>query len=275
VLPDYRVRQRDVLLEIARAITQELDLPRLLDRILRYAVEMLGGKAGLIALCDPPAHSAAPRGAWHMAAVFGLKPAFVRVLEPLLKDLPSGGDPQTAVLPELDKRLRQVTRAASLGLLTSLGLPMVAREEAVGVVFVFRDFEGGFGADERGLLQSFADQAAIAVANARAFTQVTRRSVAWMPSLKLPPKGSPRPRQSHPALQSGPAAPQRFRAAGGTGRPSRPDSRCPSRSGTPLEQAQAGRLAALRSATLYVEHLVRQDGSQIAAGISLRAGLRP
>ena len=33
-LPDFRVRQRDYLLEIARAITQELDLDKLLKRIL-------------------------------------------------------------------------------------------------------------------------------------------------------------------------------------------------------------------------------------------------
>ena len=31
MLPDFRVRQRDYLLEIARALTQELDLDKLLD----------------------------------------------------------------------------------------------------------------------------------------------------------------------------------------------------------------------------------------------------
>ena len=33
MLPDFRVRQRDYLLEIARAITQELDLEKLLARM--------------------------------------------------------------------------------------------------------------------------------------------------------------------------------------------------------------------------------------------------
>ncbi len=52
MLPDYRTRQRDYLLEIARAMTQELDLEKLLERILRLSVEILAGQAGLIALQD-------------------------------------------------------------------------------------------------------------------------------------------------------------------------------------------------------------------------------
>ena len=43
MLPDFRVRQRDYLLEISRAITQELDLDKLLERILYVSAEMLAG----------------------------------------------------------------------------------------------------------------------------------------------------------------------------------------------------------------------------------------
>ena len=50
MLPDIRVRQRDYLLEISRALTQELDLDSLLERVLRISVEMLAGQAGLIIL---------------------------------------------------------------------------------------------------------------------------------------------------------------------------------------------------------------------------------
>ena len=52
MLPDFRVRQRDYLLEISRALTEELNLPVLLTRILRITVEMLSGQAGFIALLD-------------------------------------------------------------------------------------------------------------------------------------------------------------------------------------------------------------------------------
>ena len=63
MLPDFRVRQRDYLLEIARALTQELDLDKLLSRILRISIEMLAGQAGILALKES--------SGWRVAAAFG------------------------------------------------------------------------------------------------------------------------------------------------------------------------------------------------------------
>jgi len=76
MLPDFRVRQRDYLLEITRAISQELNLDKLLARILNIAAEMLAGQAGLIALREE-------QGGWTVAASHGIPPAFLRYLEPL------------------------------------------------------------------------------------------------------------------------------------------------------------------------------------------------
>ncbi|HLC34856.1 MAG TPA: ATP-binding protein [Anaerolineales bacterium] len=272
MLPDYRVRQRDILLEIARAITQELDLPRLLDKILRYAVEMLGGKAGIIALCDPAGRAGGDPPAWRVAASFGLKPAFLHVLEPLLADLPALGDPQTVVLPALNDRLRKITRIATLGLLTALGLPMVAHDRAVGVVFVFRDFEGGFGTNERALLQSFADQAAIAVSNARAFSQVTEEKRRLDAILEGSAEGI--------AILGPDNHIQRFNRAlqklsgiaqdGATGRPHDQVLRFATvTTGKTLEQAEADGWPLSEQATLYVEGtLIRGDGRQLPVGVS-------
>ena len=71
MLPDFRVRQRDYLLEISRALTQELNLDKLLERILYISAEMLAGQAGLIALRSKP-------GGWTVAATHRLPPAFAR-----------------------------------------------------------------------------------------------------------------------------------------------------------------------------------------------------
>ena len=75
MLPDFRVRQRDYLLEISRALTQELNLEKLLARILRIAIEMLAGQAGIIALKED---------GWRVAAAQGIPPAFISYLTPLL-----------------------------------------------------------------------------------------------------------------------------------------------------------------------------------------------
>jgi PAS domain S-box-containing protein len=167
MLPDFRVRQRDYLLEITRAISQELNLDKLLARILTISAEMLAGQAGLIALRDE-------EGGWSVATSHGIPPAFLRYLDPLLSEVGDSEDPARSEIPEINRLLQHLTRTASLGLLTGVGLPLIARKLVIGVIFIFRNYPGVFSANDTALLQSFADQAAIAVYNARLYTQVSR-----------------------------------------------------------------------------------------------------
>ncbi len=176
MLPDFRVRQRDYLLEISRAITQELELDKVLARILHISIEMLAGQAGIIALRELP-------GGWRVAAAQGIPPAFLRQLEPLLVDIPEHEDPGRYELPEINRLLQGLTRAASLGLLTGVALPLIARRQVIGVIFIFRNYLGVFSSNDTALLQSFADQAAIAVQNAQLYTRVShdeRRMAAML-----------------------------------------------------------------------------------------------
>jgi len=274
VLPDIRVRQRDILLELARSITQELDLARVLEQILRYSVEMLAGKAGIIALHQPPGRPAPEPsgGRWRIAASYGLVTNFLRQLDPLLDDIPDQGDPERFALPEVNRRLRQIARVASLGVLTGLGLPMVARGEVVGVVFVFRDSEGLFSPNERALLQSFADQAAIAVANASLFTQVAEEKRRLDAILDSSAEGI--------AILGADNRIQRFNRSlqklTGYG----PDQVLNLdhdqvirfqrvESGTPLRQAEAGGWPLSDQATLYLEGtLIRKNRTLVSVGLS-------
>jgi signal transduction histidine kinase len=167
MLPDFRVRQRDYLLEIGRAITQELDLDKLLARILNVSVEMLAGQAGLIALRGE-------EGGWTVATSHGIPYAFINYLDPLLKAIPDQEDPAKFEIPQINTLLKEVTRVASLGFLDGVGLPLVFRGRVVGMIFIFRNYSGRFSGNDRALLQSFADQAAIAVRNAQFYTQIRR-----------------------------------------------------------------------------------------------------
>ena len=166
MLPDYRVRQRDYLLEITRALTEELDLDKLLGRILHISIEMLTGQSGLIALRTDEGH-------WRVRVSHGLSQAFLQYLEPFLEKIP----PQTEAygnseIPEINRLLKQLTFAASMGLLTGVGLALKARKKVVGVIFIFRSSPEIFSNNDRQLLTSFADQAAIAVQNAQLYRQI-------------------------------------------------------------------------------------------------------
>src|SRR5512141_3306543 len=161
MLPDFRVRQRDYLLEISRALTQELDLEKLLARILRISIEMLAGQAGLIALKD--------QEGWRVATAHGIAPAFLSYLTPLLAE----ENVRELDVSELNRMLKELTYTASMGLLNGTALPLAAHGQVIGVIFIFRNYPDLFTPNDRVLLQSFADQAAIAVFNARLYGQVS------------------------------------------------------------------------------------------------------
>src|SRR5688572_5746845 len=162
MLPDFRVRQRDYLLEISRALTEELDLATVLQRILQTTAELLAGQAGLVVL-------RVEEGRWQIRAHYGIPEDFLKYFEPLLADIPEHGDPKRFALPEVNRRLQATTNAASLGLLQGVALPMVARDEVVGLVYIFRGYPTAFSGNDRKLLAAFAAQAAIAVYNARLY----------------------------------------------------------------------------------------------------------
>lgn len=160
MLPDFRVRQRDYLLEITRAITQDLDLQKVLKRILRISIEMMAGQAGLIALKYSKS--------WKVAAAQGIPAAFLHYLEPLLADEKGS----SLDVEELNRMLKDLTYTASQGLLNGTAIPLVTHSQVIGVIFIFRSYTDRFSSNDQQLLQSFADQAAIAVFNARLYSQV-------------------------------------------------------------------------------------------------------
>jgi PAS domain S-box-containing protein len=166
MLPDFRVRQRDYLLEISRALTEELDLERVLSRILRVSAELLSSHAGLIALRES-------EGGWQIATSYGINQKVLKHFNGLLEDIPDHGDPARFALPEINRRLQSITKAASMGLLTGVGLPLIAQQEVIGVIFVFRAYRARFSNEDRNLLSAFASQAAIAAQNAKLFSAIS------------------------------------------------------------------------------------------------------
>ena len=167
MLPDFRLRQRDYLLKTTRALTEELDLRKVLNQIVRIAAELLAGRAAVIALREG--------GDWRIASSHGIRSGFLKRVQRLLDDVPAQPEPERFELPEVTSRLQRITETASMGLLSSVGLPLVARDEVIGVIFIFRAYQGSFTDEDRETLKAFASQAAIAVHNARLYTEVSEQ----------------------------------------------------------------------------------------------------
>jgi PAS domain S-box-containing protein len=265
MLPDFRVRQRDYLLEISRTITQELDLEKLLARILDITVEMLAGQTGLIVL-------RAEQGGWTVAADHNIPPALVRYLDPILSKIPDSNDPAGFEIAEINHLLQDLIQSVSLGLLTGVGLPLIARKQVIGVIFVFRSYAGLFSANDRALLQSFADQAAIAVSNAQFYTQTTHQKQRLDALLDSAADGILILAPNHEIERANPA----FARLVGLplkdvqGKLHEVIIRWAGRqTGTTLEQAEAGGWPLTANATLYIEgDLDRQSGIPLPVGIT-------
>ncbi len=148
-------------------MTAQLDLGEVLRMILRSSVTMLAGEVGLIALRDTESE------ALRVRALIGVGPEYVSVFTPLLADV-KGAASGDLRIPNLDAKLRQVTQSLGMSLTQAVALPMHLGAEFIGVIFVFRAFTGAATRNDQRVLQSFADQAAIAVHNARLYQQVSR-----------------------------------------------------------------------------------------------------
>lgn len=166
MLVDYRVRQREYLLAISRALTSELDLADVLKIIVQASVEFISGRAGAIVLADPA------DDVFRVAAIYGIPRDRMNRFLPLVHGLPYKPGKEQEIIPELTRHMQQLAKSADIGLSQVLRLPMLSGETLIGMIYVFQAANYQISSDAANLLQSFADQAAIAVRNARLYQEV-------------------------------------------------------------------------------------------------------
>src|SRR5262249_14958753 len=78
--------------------------------------------------------------------------------------------------PQLPEAIRNV--AVVRGYQSLVVLPMLRHDESIGAISVTRREPGGFTDDEIALLQTFADQAVIAIENVCLFTELQEKNQA-------------------------------------------------------------------------------------------------
>ena len=161
------------LLEIIKRLAGEHDLERLLDRITESAVDLSGAERGYVLLVDARGQLA-PRT---MRASRSQAPdpheAFSRsIAEAVLID----GEAIVAVNAADDGRLNEYLSVHRLMLRSVACLPIRGPDRPVGVLYLeHRRAEGRFTESTVDLLHAFADQAAIALENARLMAENRQR----------------------------------------------------------------------------------------------------
>lgn len=166
--PDLRTRQRDFLLEISRAITAQLDLSEVLRRVLRASVVMLAGRVGIVAL------GGEQDGEYLVRAYSGIGPEVVPELNRKLQELMNPVEGEGFSREFLNAKLREMANEIDSQLGQSIAMPLVFARNPLGLLIVFRSYQTAITPEDLDTLQSFADQAAIAVNNAQLYGHINQ-----------------------------------------------------------------------------------------------------
>jgi signal transduction histidine kinase len=178
--PSQQLDRLRVLVDAGIALSSELSIDALLQRIVETAADLTGARYAALGVIDasgvslerffthgidPETHAAIgelPRGR-------GLLGVLIRVAQPLrLHDI--ADDPRSVGFPRSHPPMR-----------TFLGVPIVLRGVAYGNLYL-TEKEGGadFGDEDEELIQLLAAQAAVAIENARLYESSTR----WLRQLE-------------------------------------------------------------------------------------------
>jgi signal transduction histidine kinase/putative methionine-R-sulfoxide reductase with GAF domain len=177
---EVQARNRDLtaLGDVGRAVSSSLDLKIVLKTIVDRAVDLSATDAGSIF------YFREELGRFELGETSGLESELVRKYRRL--DIAEGqtglgeaiAKRQPLQLPDVVKRPSNALRDAALeaGLHAALIVPLLGSEGALGALVLQRRRIGEFSQSVVSLMQSFADQSAIALENARLFDEIAQKS---------------------------------------------------------------------------------------------------
>jgi two-component system, NtrC family, sensor kinase len=174
---DKQTATSDILRVISRSQT---DVQPVFDTIVQSAVRLLRGyTANVLRLAGNELQLAAMTSMSEaadadMRAPFPLPLTAAGVATHVIRTRRSYIVADIETDPLVTARLRQT--ALLLGFRSMLTVPMDHHEQVIGVITVTRRSPGAFGENEVALLQTFADQAVIAIENVRLFKELGERN---------------------------------------------------------------------------------------------------
>ncbi len=163
-----RITEARTLYGVAQNITSTLRIQRVLDLIASYAVDVMDAKACSIRMLEPD------NGELTLAATHGLNDAYwqkgpVSVMGSQLDRQVLDGEALQILDARSDPRFQYQEAAKEAGLSSVLCVPMATKQRIHGVMRIYSKRPRRFTQQEIDLLTAFANQAAVALENARLY----------------------------------------------------------------------------------------------------------
>jgi transcriptional regulator with GAF, ATPase, and Fis domain len=164
---DPEVTRLRKLVSWIRRLTNERDLSRLLSLMLDSVVELTGAERGFLFILDKGGKDGRIRVARNFDLEALRKPTF-KVARGVAEEVAGGGQPVVSTNADEDPRIRSHGDTGALYLRSVACVPIRVGARRLGSLYLDNRFERGvFGGRDLPFLVAFADQAAVALENAR------------------------------------------------------------------------------------------------------------
>jgi len=170
-----RAEELAALNRTTQLITARLDLPSVLETISRSVTALMGSTGCGIGLLSPD-RSLIEHAAAHGFRTPEWRHLAVRVGEGIIGQAVSSGRAMRSDDLREDARSARPDVDEKEGIRSLLAVPLRVGGQIIGVISAFSTAPGAFGERHQTLLESFADQAGIAIQNARLFEEAQRRT---------------------------------------------------------------------------------------------------
>jgi two-component system, NtrC family, sensor histidine kinase KinB len=169
----------ELLYHVSREVATALDLRTVLQRVLYEAMSNVGGERASIVVLDDngkPVESTIVHGQkFHEHTTQQMRETMERGLAGWVVN-----NRQPALIPDTSKDERWLMRpddsADKTGAKSAICVPLLARERLVGVLTLVHSVPSAFNEEHLELMQAIADQAGVAVLNARLYTESQRQA---------------------------------------------------------------------------------------------------
>jgi PAS domain S-box-containing protein len=166
-------RNLRALAEIGAVVNSSLDLTTVLNEVMDTIIRLTGSERGFLMLRNEEGSldTVVARN-WERAS---LSPSEQEISRTIVQRVVSQGEAVLTTNAQADPRFDQQASIVAYNLRSILCIPLKVKGELTGVIYADnRIREGLFSERERSLLSAFANQAAVAVENARLFASVRR-----------------------------------------------------------------------------------------------------
>lgn len=169
-----RQSQLGALMGVGRAINSSLGLNRVLEEVMDTLIALMRAERGFLMLSNPNDGKLKPeisRGIDHL----NLDEEILKVSQTIVTKVAASGESILTTNAQQDPRFENQISVAAYQLRSILCAPLKIKNDLIGVIYVDnRAHAGIFRESDLVLINAFADQAAVAIDNARLFENLKR-----------------------------------------------------------------------------------------------------